>query len=117
VNASTAPPAITVSKRLERDVSRSCFLYEAERDPAAVQKSPPIRLTPPKGPCQVADLYKLRRELRRLVRKAGEAYTDAELETRLMKRVRRLSRQLKVAEQAEQQVARRRTRQGEIDGS
>jgi hypothetical protein len=34
-----------------------------------------------------------------------------------MKQVRRLSRQLKVAEQAEQQVALRRTRQGEIDGS
>jgi len=55
VNASTAPPAITVSKRLERDVSRSCFLYEAERDPAQCEDPPVISPIPAEATTSLAE--------------------------------------------------------------
>src|SRR5215203_88841 len=96
---------------------RRFFLRGTRPDPAAVTKSPPDSLYPSESPRQMADLDKLRRELLRLARKAGGAEADLELEARRAKRVRRLGRQVKAAEQAERQAARRRARLGATDGS
>jgi hypothetical protein len=61
----------------------------------------------------MSDLGKLRRELRRLMRKADEG--DPVLEASRAKKIRRLSRQLKAAKHEEEQASRRRARLG--DGS